>query len=79
MISKQGRTLGGVGLSQGNTKVTAGVFKSATTFHCHADGSIDVTWLDDTIQNIPFVAGEAFPIACKSIKVSAGTFSIGYD
>jgi len=79
MISKQGRTLAGVGLTQGNIQKTSGVHTGATTFHCHADGSVKLYWVDGTDETFPFVAGDAFPVKCKAIEVISGTFSIGYD
>jgi hypothetical protein len=79
MISKQGETLQGVGLTQGNIQVTSGVFLDATTFHCHANGTVEFTWVDDSKNTYPFVAGDSFPLRAKSIKVVTGTFSIGFD
>jgi len=79
MMSKQGDTLQGVSLTQGNVQVIAGTFLDATTFHCHADGTLTFNWLDKNSDTYPFVAGDAFPVKCESIVVATGTFSIGFD
>ena len=80
MISKQGRTLQGVALSQGNAFKTTGIFLDATTFHCNLDGSVKVTYLDGKDETYTVVKGEAFPInGAKQIEIVTGTFSIGYD
>jgi len=79
MMSKQGDTLQGVALTQAGALKTTGDFKDATTFHCHADGSLKVLWIDDSTETLAFVAGDAFPIKAKAIEITTGTFSIGYD
>lgn len=79
MISKQGQTLQGVGLTQGNIQVGSGVFAGATTFYCHTAGDIKATFADDSSKTISLTAREAFPIVCKSLEVVSGSFSIGFD
>jgi len=79
MLSKQGQTLQGVGLTQGNIQKSSGIYKGATTFHCHTDGSLKIHWVNDASTTFSFVAGDAFPINCKAVEVTAGSFSIGFD
>ena len=80
MISKQGRTLQGVALSQGNAFKTTGVFLDATTFHCNADGDIEATFLDGKKETFTVKAGDAFPVnGAKQLEIKSGTFSIGFD
>ena len=79
MISKQGRTLQGVGLTQGNIQKSDGLYEGATTFHCHTDGTLKIHWVNGASESFSFVAGDAFPISCKAVEVTAGTFSIGFD
>lgn len=79
MISKQGQTLQGVGLTQGNIQVSSGEFLGATTFYCHVAGDVEATFIDTTTKTISLTAREAFPIVCKSLKVVSGSFSIGFD
>ena len=79
MISKQGRTLNGVGLTQGNINRTDGVFPGATTFYCVDDGGLKFTFNDGTFEEILFTKGQSFPVNCKSIEISDGTFHIGFD
>ena len=84
MISRQGDSLGQLGLSEGNINVTAGIFKGATTFHCVADGTLgfkynsqDSTRPDD-IQ--AFIAGDSFGVKnLDYMKVITGTFHICFD
>lgn len=66
-------------LQQGFAFVTSGTFNNPSGFHCHADGGATVTWLDGSTQNITAVAGDAFPIRCKSIEITSGTWSINQD
>ena len=79
MKSKQGDSLNGVGLSQGNTQVTSGTFKDATTFYCHADGDLKFKWADGTSDTYSWVKGDNFPVFATAIEVVSGTFSVGYD
>lgn len=79
MISAQGVTLQGVGLKQGNIQKSDGVYPGASTFHCHTDGTLKIFFKDGTAESFSFVAGDAFPIACKAIEITAGSFSIGND
>lgn len=79
MISKQGDTLQGVTISQGNAQKDSGVYKDATTFYCHADGALKLTWIDDSVSTLSWVKGDSFPVLAKSIEITSGTFSIGWD
>lgn len=81
MMGKQGDTLQGVCLTEGNTAVsTAGqVFLEPTAVECIADGQLKVTWKSGTIQPIAMSVGKANPINCKSVEIISGTFNIGYD
>ena len=79
MISKQGRTLQGVGLIQGKIQKNDGIYEGATTFHCHTDGTLKIHWVSGASESFSFVTGDAFPISCKAIEVIAGSFSIGFD
>ncbi len=79
MMSKQGDTLQGVALTQGNVQKTSGIHADATTFHCHTDGTLKFFWLDGTAASFPFVAGDAFPVKCKAVEVTGGSFSVGFD
>ena len=81
MMSKQGDTLQGVCLTEGNTAVdTVGaVFNNPTSIECIADGQIKITWNSGAVQPIAMSVGKANPINCKSIEIVSGTFNIGYD
>ena len=81
MQSKQGRTLNGVGLSQGNMAKdsTAKPFEGATTFHCVADGDLQFNFVDGTNEIVTFSVRDSFPVECKSILIKSGTFHIGFD
>ena len=79
MRSANQDTLQGVALTQGRIQVTAGTFEKATTFHCHEDGIVTLTFEDGSTKEVDCVAGDAFPFAAASLTVTSGTFSIGYD
>ena len=79
MQSKQGRTLGGVGLTQGNIAKGDGTYKGATTFHCVASGDLQFVFADGGSEIVNFVSGQAFPVDCKEIIIKSGTFHIGFD
>lgn len=79
MISKQGDTLQGVSLTQGNIVRTDGTFKGATTFHCASDGDLTFTFVDGNTTTASFVAGDSFPFNAVSVTIDSGIFNIGYD
>ncbi len=79
MRSKQGVTLPGLALSEGNVGVTSGTFLAATGVRCVVNGTVTVTWHSGSTQVITLTAGQERFIDCKSITVSTGTFDIGFD
>lgn len=79
MKSNNGDTLQGVALTQGFIQLTSGTYSNRTTFHCHEDGDIILTFDDATTQTVSLVAGDAFPFYAKTIEISTGTFSLGVD
>ena len=81
MMSKQGDTLQGVTLTEGNTAISevVKVFLKPTSIECIADGSVKVIWNSGILQPLAFGVGKANPINCKSIEIVSGTFNIGYD
>ena len=79
MISRHGDSYQSVVLSKGHIKKTAGVFKGAKSFVCHADGNLKFTYEGGTDETIAWVADETFPVDAVSIEILTGTFSIGFD
>jgi len=81
MQSKDGSTLQGVCLTEGNTAVSevGKVFYNPSSIECIADGQIKIIWNSGALQPIAMSVGKANPINCKSIEIISGTFNIGYD
>jgi len=91
MITGQGGTLQGATLTQMGARKTStdgvkgdGVFgtdnnnKAPNVVECYEDGTIEVTWLDGSTEDIEFTSGWVNPIDCKSIKISSGVFNLAW-
>lgn len=79
MKSKQGLTLNGIAMTEGNVGKTSGTFNGATGVRCVVNGTVTVTWHSGTTQVLTLTAGQERYIDCKSIAVTTGTFDIGFD
>lgn len=64
-------------LVKGQIDVTSGVFTNISVLTCTADGSIKITWADDTTYTKAFIEGMDRTVICKSVEVLSGTFDLG--
>ena len=64
-------------INKGKVNLTTGTFGGGA-FLCTVDGSLVVTWDDDSTDTIACITGDAFNIkGCKTVEITAGTFHIG--
>lgn len=64
-------------LERGLNKLTTGTVLIPEAILCDVDGSLTITWLDDTSSVELFVSGDTRDVKnrTKSIAVTTGTFS----
>ena len=66
-------------LQQGKVNVTTGTYTGNVILHCEVDGSLTITWFDDTTTVKAMVVGE--DVLCrdrdfKSVAITSGTFTV---
>jgi len=66
-------------LQKGKINITTGTFDSNVILHCEVDGSITITWNDDTTTVYAMVAISDVVCRdrdCKSVAITSGTFTV---
>ena len=76
MLSTGLATLQGCTLQRGRHHVSTGKFPGINTVECIEDGTLDVTWKDDSVETVPMTAGYVNPIECKAVQILTGVFNV---
>ena len=64
-------------LAKGKVNITTGTIVGITMFICVVDGSITITWGDNTTSTIACSAGDTYGIAdSNSVTIVSGTFHL---
>ena len=76
MLSAGLLTLQGVTLQRGRHHISAGKFVGINAVENVEDGTINVTWRDDSVETITMTSGWTNPIDCKSVEVLTGVWNL---
>ena len=65
-------------IGKGMLNLTTGSRTDTRIYWCRVDGSLTITWSDDTTTVIDLLVGEAVDIedTAKSVAITTGTFHI---
>lgn len=65
-------------IGKGKIELTTGTRTDNLVYWCRSDGTLTVTWSDDTTTVVTLLAGEAVNVegTAKSVAITTGTFNV---